>query len=239
DGTGNLSLMFYMKNEMIGDYGGEKTEVLSLQGNDKLQREIAYWFATQYLQPASDAEVRGKTPSEILDMLTEGLKKGVSIDSAFVIGIYQENFTEGHAVTPYAIQDRGNGISWIMVYDNNFPKEERHIEVDRNANTWLYYASTSPDVPESEYKGDAQTGTLTFTPNTARLQPFICPFCGDYESSKAAGLALAAQQYNEIWSEGHAELLITDGNGKRLGYDNGKLYQEIPGSSFIASRSAD
>ena len=52
-------------------------------------------------------------------------------------------------------------------------------------------------------------------------------------------LALAVQKYNEIWSEGHAELLITDDKGRRLGYENGKLYKEIPDSSFIASRSAD
>src|SRR5260221_8804484 len=52
DGMATLSLMFYTRNEKIGDYGGDKTAALGLKGNDKLQREIAYWFATQYLQPA-------------------------------------------------------------------------------------------------------------------------------------------------------------------------------------------
>jgi hypothetical protein len=156
------------------------------------------------------------------------------------MGIYQPGFKGGHAITPYAVQDKGNGVFSVMVYDNNYPGLERSVEIDRNANTWVYTASTNPNEPASEYKGDAETQTLTITPTSPRLEKQVCNFCDVVAGgSSGARLQAPATQYNEIWVDGDGHLLITTPDGKRLGYVDGNLVNEIPGASFQTVRSDD
>ena len=50
----------------------------------------------------------------------------------------------GHAVTPYAIEDRGGGVHLVRVYDNNFPDEtSRYLVINTTSDTWSYEAATS------------------------------------------------------------------------------------------------
>jgi len=93
----------------------------------------------------------------------------------------------GHAITPYAVTDQGDDIYWVFVYDNNWPGEERYIEVDLYAETWQYNAATNPDEPESLYEGDAETETLSLTPTSTRLEPQECDFCGERHTAHSYG----------------------------------------------------
>jgi hypothetical protein len=56
-------------------------------------------------------------------------------------------------------------------------------------------------------------------------------------------MAQAATKYNQIWLDrdpkGKTHLLITDEQGKRLGYVNGKVVNEIPGANFHIVRGKD
>ena len=65
------------------------------------------------------------------------------------------NADGGHAITPYAVEDKGDGKFAVLVYDNNYPGITRAVEFDTNANTWSYNAATRPDLPEALYSGDA------------------------------------------------------------------------------------
>jgi hypothetical protein len=240
EGFAALSLVFYTQKESPTRFGGDKTYDLDIAGNQALQREIAYFFATQATLPTQQSEVKGKTPNEILDMLTEAFKTGSQGGDTYTMGIYQPGFKGGHAITPYAVQDKGNGVFSVMVYDNNYPGLERSVEIDRNANTWVYTASTNPNEPASEYKGDADTQTLTITPTSPRLEKQVCNFCDEVAGgSSGARLQAPATQYNEIWVDGDGHLLITTPDGKRLGYVDGNLVNEIPGASFQTVRSDD
>jgi hypothetical protein len=93
--------------------------------------------------------------------------------------LWKRNGRGGHAVTPFAVEEWGNGIFAILVYDNNHPNITRKILVDSNTNTWRYNASINPNAPESEYEGDAKTMTLLLTPTSFRLRIQECPFCGE------------------------------------------------------------
>ena len=241
EGMAALSLLLYTDSAKAAEFGS--VPELTLQGNVKLQREIAYWYATQATTPTSSQEVRGKTPAEILDLLTEGLKS--TADPTYTMGIYERGFKGGHAITPYAIEDLGEGKSAVLVYDNNHPNLERRIEIDRNANTWKYTASTKPGESESEYIGDADSKTLTLTPTPPRLEQQQCAFCGNAETSSltseevvAKGKAIAPGQFNQIFLEGDSDLLISNGSSK-IGYENGKLVNAFPGASFTPMKSRD
>src|SRR5207244_1378999 len=113
---------------------------------------------------------------EVVAALMKAFKAGPSGES-FTLGIYKPGLLDGHATTPYAIEDRGDGLVWILHYDNNYPGVPRAIEVDTKANTWRYVASTNPRATASEYRGDAKSFTLTLSPTSLRTAPQGCPFC--------------------------------------------------------------
>ncbi len=103
------------------------------------------------------------TPTQILLNILEVFLTG-SLDP-FTMGIYrmiEDGLTEGHALTPYKVEDRGNGQYWVYVYDSNYPAEravaldDLHVEFDTVADTWSY----QPTPADPVFKGDAQSKTL-------------------------------------------------------------------------------
>lgn len=230
EGMAALSLLFFKGQRSAQDFGASSVPDLQLSGNAKLAGEIARWFATQASRPTASSEFgKDKSPAEVVARLRELWASGETA----TMGIYKPGYNDGHAITPYAVVDKGGGVVDVMVYDNNFPREERALIVDLNANTWQYVASTNPSEPAALYQGDAQTGTLTITPTQSRLSMQDCDFCrGEGEQAPGA-------QFNEIILTGGGDLLITDDTGKRLGYDAGKFYREISGANFVPIKSAD
>ena len=238
EGFAALSLLMYKNIISPKTFGGNQAADLNLDGNELLQREIAYWFITQATLPAANAIVRG-TPKEIVAALKQGYANGKDSET-FTIGIYKPDGSGGHAVTAYGLMDKGSGIFWIMVYDNNMPKQERHIEVDTQANTWQYEASINPTVESELYTGDAETNTLEIVPSSPRLGQQVCQFCSNSTSSKGgSGLASAAPTFNQIWMEGKGRLLIISEQGKKLGYENKKFINEIPDAKYTNIKGFD
>jgi hypothetical protein len=236
EGMAVLSNLFYTGKVNPADFGAATVPQLQIAGNEPLQREIAYWWATQATQPARSGIVE-QTPSGVVNTLQTAFAAGPSGSDQYAVGIYKRDRTGGHAITPYAVEDRGNGVYWIMVYDNNYPGAARAIEVDTNADTWRYSGSTNPAEPADEYEGDAQTKTLELAPITPRLDQQQCPFCEAPAAASTSGRLLAPMsqasqpQYNEVWLEGDADLLITDDQGHQVGFKDGKFINEIPGAT--------
>ena len=244
EGMAALSLILYADKDKASGFGNIPD--LSLQGNEKLQREIAYWFATQYVPPTATSEMKDKAPSEILDTLLASMKPNARIGETYTMGIYQPSFKGGHAITPYAVGDLGDGKYEVMVYDNNHPKIERKIEIDRNANTWKYAASTNPDELESQYMGDAETKTLTLTPTAPRYERQVCNFCDleeqatttSSDKTSTKGNTNTTPKFNQVFLEGDADLLINNGDQK-IGYENGKFVNSFSGATFTPIKSSE
>ncbi|MEM9188047.1 MAG: hypothetical protein AAGF12_02635 [Myxococcota bacterium] len=229
EGMAVLSLRIEQGLDSHTNYGANASNTfdLALEGNDRLTREIGYWFALQGVAPVSSAETR-TPPSEVVRLLEEALDTG---NEAYTLGFYKPGFQAGHAVTPIDVVDGDNGTE-ILVYDNNFPGQTRSILVDEENETWEYSAAASPDVAESAYHGDASTKTLGLTPLSVRQGTLECPFCGDYQAGMAAN--------RNVSVTGDASLLITDENGNQIGHtSDGELVNSIPGASFGAQRSDD
>ena len=239
EGFAALSLLMFGGQIKPGDFGGAKAADLNLD-NEKLQREIAYWFITQATRPAVEAIIKG-TPNDILQVLKNEAPGG----ETYTLGIYKRDRTGGHAITPFGVDDKGGGIFDVLVYDNNYPKETRFLTIDSNANTWKYQASINPQVQPDLYEGDAGTNTLELAPSSSRLTQQQCPFCaessttGMSDKNGAAKLAsparanAAGQRYNQIFLDGEGRVLIMDVQGRRLGLVDGKAVNEIPGARVI------
>ena len=166
DGMATLSSLFYDKAVKLTDFGGSHTVDLKITDDPKLQREIAYWWATQTTAPTADSEIK-LTPTEVIKKVIDDTK---AKKDTYTVGIYQPDGSQGHSITAYGVRDQGNGIFWLMVYDNNYPLQDRYIIVDTKADTWRYTTAADPKASENDYTGDATTKTLTLTADSVRIQ---------------------------------------------------------------------
>jgi hypothetical protein len=137
--------------------------VLNVDTQQVLARNwAAQWTVDRFSAP----------PADVVEALRESLTPG---QLPFTLLIFGDN--DGHAITPYAVYDRGNGLFDIAIYDNNFPGKERAIKVDTIANTWEYLVTTSPGQPEEPWSGDAQTLSMLLAENTQVLAVQPCIVC--------------------------------------------------------------
>lgn len=228
EGMAVLSQLFYYGQEDPKQFGDNRTYDLSIRNKD-LQREIAYWWVTQSTRPGGTRKVNA-SPRAVVETLIDSFGKGKNADEWWVVGIYQRDGGGGHAITPIGVESMGGDKYDILVYDNNWPGEERRINVDVRRNTWYYLAATNPNQREAVYEGDADTQTLEIVAISPRLQQQACTFCsGRGAVAEAPGTrSLAQQQYYEIYLDGKTDLLITDEQGRQIGYSDGKLVNDIP-----------
>ena len=227
EGMAVLSTLMYYDYSDPNTFGASIPNDLSLS-NEALQQEIAYWWTTQATLPASSIKL-DESPNAILNVLIETFNTEKPIEQ-WAMGIYMPDFSGGHAITPYAVEDQGGGIYHVLVYDNNWPNMGRELVIDTNENSWSYQASTNPNEPESLYEGTKNSQNLELVGITSRLEQQFCEFCAgsDEYSGRVRGMAAADQAYNQIWLNGTADLLITTSEGKRIGFVDGEFVNEIP-----------
>lgn len=228
EGMAVLSLMMYTGQVSPSDFGGDLASELDIN-DEALQREIAYWWATQAVDPTASSVIRG-TPMEILETVRQMDVNG----ETYTIGIYNEA-GEGHAITPFGVEDKGDGLYAILVYDNNYPGETRELFIDSRDGSWTYETSINPQVETDVWSGNADTETLDLTPTSARLDLQSCPFCESGQAS-VGKLVMTSAPVNQFFLDGEGRLLITDENGNRLGYVDGVIVNEIDGASYSKYR---
>ncbi|MHB8465437.1 MAG: hypothetical protein ACYDD7_11445, partial [Acidimicrobiales bacterium] len=239
-------------------FGADATPALPIDGNAALQRELAYDWAFQTLGAVRAAQITG-TPNDILSKLKEVLVPNPS--ETYTVAIFRRDGQGGHAVTPYAIEDKGNGVQNLLIYDNNWPGVTREITFDTTKNTWNYVAATNPNEPSEVYEGDASTQSISLFPTSPGVGTQPCPFCQKVPAPAGGGSAIGARGTQkgarlvsarsavpnpdttvEIYLEGsdtnHGHLLITDAAGHRLGIVDGKIVNEIPGAQAVRPLSS-
>ncbi len=214
------------------DPGATSAFALEIEGNRLLQRSISRAFAFQGLASIRENTVVG-TPVQVLNALLHGALDPKSKE-IWTFAIFQYGMTAGHAITPYAVEDMGNGIYDVLVYDNNWPDNaDRRLEIDTKTDTWSYYATISPGYPEAQYEGNAKSKTLLLMPVTPGLGVQPCPFC--------AGRQGLGSKRNELRLDGtgseHAHFLITDEKGRQTGFKRGRFVNRIPGAEILPRTS--
>lgn len=186
EGLAVLACLFHIGESKQAEFGAATTHALELKDNEKLQREIAMWWTTQ-LCDTTRAQRLKLAPNECVDILRKSTPP-TSPEKAYTLAIWMPDHTAGHAITPYAVVDVDEAHARIMVYDNNYPDQERFIEVDREANTWSYSTQVNPTASTNAYTGDAETKSLELTPCSVRLQKQHAAFLGDAPFSSEDGL---------------------------------------------------
>jgi len=209
------------------------TTTADLDGTDPLvQKELAYWWATQAVAPTSTEMLARLSPNEALATLQAAMARPPSAANTYTLGMWDD--AAGHAVNPVALQDRGDGVWWVLVYDNNHPGVLRPIEIDTRADTWRYDASTRPGRPEEVWSGDASSRTLDLTPVELRERPQVCPWCGAGVGTSSFLLAGEGSDQRAL------DVYVTDTNsGRRSGRIGGEIVEEIPGATVLVPTSSD
>jgi len=178
-----------------------------------IRRNISYFHVMQQADPfASYSDESMKNlPSQILYMVSSAMSG--TEENYPILFFYRTDMKGGHAVTPYAVEDKGNGIYWIRIYDNNFPGyHDKKIIVDINNETWYY---------TERYNGDRFSHNLGTAPISIFAQRPVCPWCVN---------TLNTIPTIQLTHQGAGELLIQDSLSRRLGYQDGVFYSEIPGA---------
>jgi hypothetical protein len=223
--------LLWQRKLNVNTLGAAATTALDIDNNQALQRLIAYDWALQLLDSVQTKRING-TPNQILAKLKKLLKPNPS--ETYTIVIWKPDGTGGHAVTPYAVQYEGGGKFKVLIYDNNWPGATRAVLFDTKADTWTYDAAINPSRPDEIYQGDAKTKTLSLYPTSPGLGTQPCPFCGKVPSALSSPGAPGSKSTEEIYLAGsptnHADLVVTDDAGHRLGYINGALVDEIRGA---------
>lgn len=138
----------------------------------QVQQIIARNWATQWTTETTDF-----TPNEVLAQLRESLTPGSAPFTLVLDWESAEGGREGHAITPFAVYDRGNGLFDIGVYDNNYPFKKRAVQVDTNTNSWAYEALINPSAPATIARGDATTKSLQLMSVADSLAVQECLVC--------------------------------------------------------------
>jgi hypothetical protein len=231
------SIEFFKHVRNPADYGAKTTFKLPVQGNVSLQSLLAENWTFQDLPSVERKRVVG-TPVAIVRALVQSLN---SQNELYTIAIFKRDGSGGHAITPFAIEDKGSGEFAILVYDNNFPGVIRAIKVDANANTWHYVGGPDPSDTSEIYDGDARTQSMFLLPTTPGITQQPCPFCsgaaraganGGKSASSAGSVLVPSKQYEQLTLVGNPENhghLVLHSKGRVTGYVNGQIVNQIPG----------
>lgn len=217
--------------------------------NQAIENYIAYFWATQVLREVNknkDAAYNA-TPMSIVKKLIETMNLENGELWTIQICKYEDgDFKDCHAVAPIAVEEFGNYYN-IHVYDNNKPGSTRFIKVQKSGQqTWEYNAAPNPDEEEDLYTGDTQTKSFNIVPISSRLfgKKYRAPFSTQRERNSESNTSGSTDGDSvEFLVNGDADMLVTSGDGKRVGYDWTKkqTVNEISGASLnnISTNSDD
>lgn len=181
-----------------------------------------------------------KKPSEIMEMIADSMETKKELYTLEVWMKENGKLTRGHSILPIAVEEmEQEGIFRIHVYDNNFPGQTKYVTINENNETWRYHTANNPAETSRDYVGSATTNTLALKRLSDRARArYECTFCDEdeaedgYEAFNSASvptfmnaLFVAAERRRQavenmtVTSSGDVDLLITDPNGRRIGYD--------------------
>lgn len=214
-----------------------------------LQNYIAYFWATQTFPEVFKHKAAAEKSGPVGIVKTLISSMNVENGELYTVQICKYEggkFKDCHAVAPIAVEDFGSYYS-IHVYDNNEPGMTRYITVEKTGQqTWEYNAAPNPDVEEELYTGNLSTKSFNIVPLSSRLfgKKYRAPFATKRENNSESGNSSSSSaEKAEFVVNGDAEMLVTAGDGKRVGYDWNKkqTVNEIADAeiNYLTTRSDD
>jgi hypothetical protein len=242
EGMSVASLLFFeeqefKKKKFPADYQKGKEAVGDLVFPSPLiENYIAYFHVTQLFDGVYDYRkvYYDKGPVAVVKELADSMNDPAA--TTYTISVQQYvngKFKGGHTMTPIAVEDMGDYYR-IHIYDNNYPGETRYLTVQKGGRqTWRYNGATNPNEPKSLYTGDISSRNFFITPNDTRYgTTFRAPFSTRQNDSSSSA---NKPEKVEFLVNDDADMMITAGDGKRVGYDWTKqqTVNEISGAEMI------
>ncbi len=195
--------------------------ITSFAGAQTSAEALGAWLS-QLQRPVAFGPRRGMAVADPVDVLNRVRANPFGYTAC----VYTRDFGGGHCITPYGVIDGmrldtnavtpvvAANFSLIKVYDNNWPEQERYIEVNRTDNTFRYNSGGSLGI----YEGAG----LFYVPASVYRQARHAPdpfFLGRY------GL-----EFLRILSVGASSASMTDAHGGRIGWDASGLTNDFEGA---------
>jgi hypothetical protein len=187
---------------------------------DSVYRHITYYWVLQVSNPVAITQARSvqKTPVEVLAQVHEAIANDAIEPTTLIL--FNRELTVGHSVTPYRVEQQDDDMYRIYVYDGSYPNDTmRYVEVNVTENTWRYQKRG-----KRMWDGDATSHTLGAVPLSTYSQPPECSWCKQSSALQGEDELPRVQ----TWATGSRNLVITDAQGRRVGYRDGERINEIP-----------
>jgi len=144
------------------------------------------------------------------------------------LNIYKHSKDQGsHIIVAYKIEhDTVNPRNyWISVYDNSYNTDyNARIKVDTVADTWDYSNWPGWGSDKGLFLLDPVSAYYTQDSLTNRVSSFGPPVITGGKQH------LTSSKHWELYSSSRSSIIIKDLEGKRIGYQDQKLFNEIPGA---------
>lgn len=194
-GFASVAAELFGKTLTPGQFQPGATRTYDLALRPPISRTIARNMAAQY---AMDVMQYKLSPRQTVNLLKRTLTPG---SVPYTLFIFWRG--GGHAITPYAVFDRGEGQYDIGVYDNNYPDADRAIRVDTKANTYEYMVMTNPNGSP-----DIASEVIGLVPTSVIAAQQKCPFC--------PGANETTVQLKPVKSQVPIKTRLTDLDGKKI-----------------------
>jgi len=170
--------------------------------NDTAQRSILRALVAQYFSAT------GTRPSSMADAITT--LRSVLTPGHVPVTLLIYGPVGGHALTPFAVLDKGNGLFDIAVYDSNIPNQMRAVHVDTVNNNWQYLGAIDPTSANALSWDSAQPKTsllLGSIDNSVKVQN--CVFCQNNSSQSVVSFSPVSSTNAGLYD--NIKLLAADG----------------------------
>ncbi len=224
-------------------------KAFALSRSDRLENYIAYYWVTQTFDEVKrlTAATAASGPIKIGQMMAAAMK---DTKDTFVLRFAKydpktNRVSEPHAVLPFAVEEKSDRFV-VSVYDNNFPGQTRFVTIEKTPQQRWEYNSKANIKTKADYVGDRSTQTLSITATSWREgRCFASTWRRGVEN---AGCGIAAnlmppvsflnasfpqsEETAELFLTDDGDMLVTDPDGNRIGYDPKENYffDEIPDS---------
>jgi hypothetical protein len=227
EGMSTTALRFFkgLDNQTTFETNAKYTHDLDLLYS---RENISLFHVRQYVDPLGDYKNQqvAMSPSTNLNQLINALT-GTAPDPMNLI-VRQKDASgqiSGHTLTPYAVEERQKDYR-VWVYDNNIPDISQTLYITPTIESWNY--------APLNYSGNASTQTLGVIPLSETALTSVCPWCspnGINSTTQQESLQAAGASEAQVWLTGAQHLLITDSQGRRIGYLGDQTINEIPGAT--------
>lgn len=252
----NTGLAF-KKRTLPAQFQSGAKNTFSLQRNQLIENYISYFWVTQTFEEIkrqTDETVK-RGPLWIAKTLQASTNDNTDTYLIEMFKYEKNRISDGHAVAPFAVEETADRYK-IHVYDNNYPGETRFIYVSKTGNQRWEYSSKSDAKAKPDYIGDSSTPTFRLTATSWRENKcFKSTWRKDVDNTGCGATAdllnkslftnaffqtnsSVRPQENDyetadFFLTGEGEMLVTDGDGNRIGYDpkSDRFYEDIPNSN--------